>query len=360
MASIKKRGNTYSIVDYKPDKEQITIALKTTEKLKADKIKKIIETAKIGALSRDDFMAAADKIMGWTTPTSKVIGQIEELYFSKKRNVSRDETYRLKSSIKRLAIFFGEDFPICDVTPELAQNFMDVSHPINEADPASILGKTYNCHLSRYIIIFKRISVKAKLQTNPFTFLDREDELGGKTGRDWSKAEQSFILEGCQKDGHDWYAVSLIGKRTAMRKSDCIFLHRRNIVKGKNGWTIKTKPGKTLKHNIEVNIPIVTKLESIILPRLETQVSFLFPEAIRNFNYHKAKRYPTIVRESGVKDKGAICYFNNWRHTARTELEANGASIEDAMALLGHSNKAMSKHYSHSDQEMRELLEQIA
>lgn len=140
-----------------------------------------------------------------------------------------------------------------------------------------------------------------------------------------------------------WYAVSIIGRHTGLRLSDCAKLE----------WASLATPGfvivHTRKSNTRVEIPVTPELQQVLdsLPR--TDPKYCFPVEATLIVQVLSLEFKRIIRYSmglSARAKANVKSFHSLRHAFGSEVY-NQVALAEAQKQLGHSSPEVTKGYLH-------------
>jgi len=163
------------------------------------------------------------------------------------------------------------------------------------------------------------------------------------------------LKEVCRSAPGDLRPLFAIGLYTGMRLGDCCTLKWSEVDLARN--IIRRIPNKSMKRRKVVLIPIHPVLKVIfeeqprdgeyVLPRIATDYlrhsSYVTDRVQKHFTDCGIKT--TVARDKGVS--AVEVGFHSLRHSFVSLSREAGAPLAVVEAIVGHSNPAMTRHYSH-------------
>ncbi len=251
---------------------------------------------------------------------------------------------------------------IDDVSPEVARRFM--SHIAETASP-----KTFNDYLSVLALTWKTFLAEGYASQNPWAWnndtrkgIERK-EKDTHTKSDLSPEQLNALFHAT---GGEMRTLFFIGLYTGLRLKDCALLKWEAV--DLEGGFIRTKPIKTIRHGISVSIPILPPLaEALKAARPsnpeEAQGVYVLPELAKGYQSSGGKylsnRLVTVFRRAGIETtseaegrsrKVTDFGFHSLRHTFVSMAARAGIRQEVVRAIVGHTNTAMTLHYTHTNE----------
>lgn len=197
---------------------------------------------------------------------------------------------------------------------------------------------------------------------NPLAKIPDRKEPQGRV-RYLTAEERAALLEACQAQGTDLYALVVCGLCTGARAGELLGLTWRDVdLERKRAVLNRTKNEE--RRALTLAGPALEVLrERSKVRRIDTDLVFPAPagekpleagETVRPFDYSKPFR--TALGKAKVTD----FRFHDLRHTAASYLAMNGATTAEIAAVLGHKTLAMVKRYAHlSDQHVSGVVERM-
>lgn len=164
--------------------------------------------------------------------------------------------------------------------------------------------------------------------------------------RGFTEKEITAIFERVAFDPF-WRPACYLALFTGLRLTDIVHLRRSQI--HKNHSYLELRPSKTERTGRAVYIPIHPTLKKE-LQTVHGKSDHLFPEAVRNYDNSRhmiIKQFSRILDNLDIDntDSGRAG-FHSWRVTFASRARENGISAETIRAVLGHTTKAMTAHYT--------------
>lgn len=238
-----------------------------------------------------------------------------------------------------------------EVTPEHAKQYIQMMKE------AKWRPNTINHHLTFFKGFFKAMQEVAKLSGNPFANIRklRPDVISRRV---LTMDELQAILDKSQGELHTLF---LIGMCTGMRLEDCALLqwHEVDLMRG----IIRHQPYKT-RHSsgavVVLGIPAILKDE---LSSLDKKGAYILPTIAAKYSGNGqttlTKQIQQHLRDCGIEtttrnEDGRIVTlagFHSLRHTWVSLQAMAGTPQAVIQASAGHSNPAMTEHYTHISEE---------
>ena len=268
-----------------------------------------------------------------------------------------------------------------DVTSTVAEEYAD------EIAAAGISANTFNKHIRLLMLLFRVLKKRARLRDNPWEDIQRKKEEPN-TRRELTSEELQKVVGSAEGEIRTLFAIGIY---TGLRLGDCATL-RWSEVDLNRGIIIRV-PRKTGRGRAKpVHIPIHGTLAGILrgirkTPSLPPGTSrkgsrkkladssgeYVLPTTAANYltradlvtdriqnhfekcgiRTHKPGTGKQRMQEKGVKYKSvgerAVVEvgFHSLRHTFVSLCRAANAPLSVVEAIVGHSNPAMTRHYTH-------------
>ena len=234
-----------------------------------------------------------------------------------------------------------------DITPEMARG------RIKELQAQNRTPNTVNKHLNFLKSFFEVLKKAARLDENPFQGIKRL-KLTTNSRRTLSIEEIQSLLNATEGEMHTLF---LLGACTGMRCGDCVTLRwaEVDLLHG----VIRRKANKT-RHSsgaeIIAGIPNGLSAELAAIPAPHGEYVMPGLAAMYNESYHKiVRRIRNVFDACGIAttrkdEKGRqviVAGFHSLRHTWVSIQAMRGTPQAVIMAMVGHSNPAMTEHYTH-------------
>jgi integrase len=247
-----------------------------------------------------------------------------------------------------------------DITPEIAGKF--AAHLISTKRSSG----TFNKYMNVLSLIFRTVSEKAKLTTNPWANPQKdghgkgirrmEKEIHGR--RELTLAELQDV---CAKADGDLRLMLAIGIYTGLRLGDAATLRwcEVDLVRG----IIIRIPNKTGRKNPEpVKIPIHPTLRAMLeeSPKND-RVDFVLPRIAADYRRHssyvtdriqalfKKCKIETTRKIEGRHQSQVEVGFHSLRHSFVSMCSENKVPLAIVQGMVGHTNPAMTRHYDHAE-----------
>jgi integrase len=247
-----------------------------------------------------------------------------------------------------------------DVTLELAEEYAQ------HLQGLKLSSGTYVCHLNLLSLVFDTVRKKAKLTLNPFAPEHIERVAVHKNQRQELSIEQLRKL--CQTAKGELRILFALGIYCGLRLGDCARLKWGTELDLQRGVIVKIPQKISRRPNAKpVIIPIHPSLRMLLeeIPeRHRKHGEFVLPE-LAELHQHKNMLLATKLRKHFLKN-GIQCWepdtghgsesgrravirysFHSLRHSFVSLCRQSGVAQIVVESLVGHSNPAMTRHYSH-------------
>jgi len=250
-----------------------------------------------------------------------------------------------------------------DVTREIAEDYTTV---LNRNKPSP---NTYNKHLNVLTMVYRVLEDKAKLTDNPWERIQRR-RLAPQSRRELTIEELKKV---CQEATGELRLLFALGIYTGLREGDCATLRwgEVDLVRG----IIRRVPNKTARRSPKpVIVPIHPVLQGMLAETApEKRVDYVLPdtaeeylkqrsELVRRIQEHFASCGIRVHKPGTGSDKRKArrakidpserravveVGFHSLRHTFVSLCRESNAPLAVVESLVGHSNPAMTRHYTH-------------
>jgi integrase len=233
-----------------------------------------------------------------------------------------------------------------------------------------ITSRRCNYHLGIISTCLREACNHGLIRYNPATAVTKLDE--DKVTKEVFTTQQIAALLNASPSA-DWRNAILLAYYTGARLGDVANLTWEKVDLSKK--TIKYKPKKVKKHNIEPVVPIHPQLEDVLLDIAgsDDPAGPLFPSlaGVRVDGGGLSRQFMRITEAAGIKvtllragkGKGRDVHnlsFNSLRHTFVTEMANHGVPAEVRKELAGHTNDDTHEIYTHLDlQTLRTAVEVV-
>ena len=256
---------------------------------------------------------------------------------------------------------------LCDVTPELAQEY--ASHLIS----LGFTENTFNKHMRLLHLVFRVLENKARIIHNPWSRITRKKEKK-ESRRELTVDEINTIINSATGEIK---TLLILGVYTGLRLGDCCTLRWSEV--DLNRGIILRVPNKTARSkNNPVHIPIHSTLMAILeeMPKNKRRDYVLpdFAARYKTYDSAVAKQLRTHFESCGIRvhkegtgkikikddnKKGKVIIidtgkravvevgFHSLRHSFVSLCREANAPLSVVESIVGHSNPAMTRHYTH-------------
>lgn len=252
-----------------------------------------------------------------------------------------------------LSKYHKETIFLRDVTKELAEEY--AANIITEGRSAN----TFNKYMNLLQLVFRVLKDKAKLTTNPWEMIQRKKVI--QQGRRELTIDELKTV--CEKATGDLRLLFALGIYTGLRLGDCSTL-RWGEVDLRRG-IIRRIPSKTARRNPKpVLCPIHQVLHNMLaeIPQQE-RGEYVLPRIAKDYARHHSyvtDRIQKHFTECGLRTtkpmtKGRLVSavevgFHSLRHSFVSLCRDSNAPLSVVEAIVGHSNPAMTRHYTHTSE----------
>ena len=260
----------------------------------------------------------------------------------------------------RFAVFarwaVGKVENVDDVSPAVARRFM--AHIAETASP-----KTFNDFLAVLSLTWKTFVADGRAADNPWTGIERKEK--DTHVKSEFTAEQLDALFNATSG--EMRTLFFIGIYTGLRLKDCALM-KWDAVDLAGGF-IRLVPEKTKRHKIVVSIPILPPLAEALKAARNadggpaTAGGYVLPELAEIYQSSRgqylSKRIATVFRHAGIttcvevegrKRRATDFGFHSLRHTFVSMAARSGIRQAVVQSIVGHTNAAMTAHYTHTNE----------
>lgn len=217
---------------------------------------------------------------------------------------------------------------------------------------------TFNKHLNLLGLVFRVLKEKARIVENPWTEIQRK-RLCAHTRRELTVDELRRV---CDAASGELRTLLALGIYTGLRLGDCATLRwgevdlKRGVIRRVPNKTARNKPDKV------VQVPVHPTLRGMLaeIPT-EARADYVLPE-IAALYQNRIDLVTDLVQShfiscgikphkpgTGENGKRAVLEvgFHSLRHTFVSLCRESGAPLSVVESIVGHSNPAMTRHYTH-------------
>ena len=216
---------------------------------------------------------------------------------------------------------------------------------------AGLSASTFNQHIGFLRLLWRVLDI----EPSPWRGIRRRHRsMEGR--RELSMDEIKAIFAAAGGNGHTSGELRLlltIGLYTGLRLGDCCLLRWQDV--DQVAGVIRVVPAKTARSGKTVSIPIHPSLATALGV---AQDGYVMPD-LAKFYQHNRSGVAKLVREhfkacgistrtegTGAR-KSCVVGFHSLRHTFVSLCRQAGAPLAIVEAIVGHSNPAMTRHYTH-------------
>jgi integrase len=238
-----------------------------------------------------------------------------------------------------------------DVTKEISEEYA------SSLNHGKFSPSTYNKHLNLLTLVFRVVKHKAKITDNPWADIQRK-RIVVNSRRELTIDELRKV---CQAATGELQVLFALGIYSGLRLGDCATLRwaETDLARG----VIRRIPNKTARRNPKpVIVPIHPVLRDILSTTPANQRGeYVLPETAALYmhnicavtdrvqNHFKACGITLHKPGTGTDGKRAVIEvgFHSLRHTFVSLCRENNAPLAVVESIVGHSNPAMTRHYTH-------------
>ncbi len=219
---------------------------------------------------------------------------------------------------------------------------------------------TYNKHLNVLTMVYRVLEEKAKVVKNPWERIQRR-RLAPQSRRELTIEELKRV---CQGATGEFRLLFGLGVYTGLREGDCATLRWGEVDLARG--IIRRVPNKTARRNPK---PVIVPLHPVLRGMLtEARAAgggdYVLPKTADDYLNNRrdlVRRIQEHFKASGItvhkplaecKDKArqrpvVEVGFHSLRHTFVSLCRESNAPLAVVEAIVGHSNPAMTRHYTH-------------
>ena len=263
----------------------------------------------------------------------------------------RQYAFQFGNFVEWLAKTHSEVTTMRAVTKALAEEY--ASHLTTSGRSAN----TYNKHLNLLALVFRVLKGKAKLVDNPWLEIQRR-RLTTQSRRELTFDELRNV---CGAADGELRTLLALGVYSGLRLGDCATLRWGEVDLARG--IIRRVPNKTARRNAKpVMVPIHSLLrEMLSATPLEKRGNYVLPElaalylhrvdAVTDMVQQHFKKCGILLHKPGTGENGKRAVveigFHSLRHTFVSLCRESGAPLAVVESIVGHSNPAMTRHYTH-------------
>ncbi len=242
-----------------------------------------------------------------------------------------------------------------DVSTAVARRFM--AHVAETASP-----KTFNDFLALLSLTWKTFIQDGRAASNPWIGIERKDK-DTHTKCELTTEQLDALFHATSGEMRTLF---FIGIYTGLRLKDCALLKWEAVDLA--GGFIRTRPIKTMRHGIAVTIPILPPLAEALRAARDADEGaapggYVLPELAELYQASGGKylsnRLKTVFKHAGIEVASSMdgrsrkvtdFGFHSLRHTFVSMAARAGIRQEIVRAIVGHTNAAMTMHYTHTNE----------
>jgi integrase len=272
-------------------------------------------------------------------------------------------TYPTLSQLRQVSVHIAEQY-----AGSMLQDVRDAEDVVVKR---AFTTNTYNKYVRVLELVFRILAKKAGVESNPWADITRKME--NKASRRELTVEELNTI--CNKATGELQALLILGIYTGLRLGDCCTLRWSEVDLIRR--IIMRVPNKTARRkNIPVHIPIHPTLLAYLerIPK-SRRSGFVLPEFAGKYRYNDAevakeirahlkacgiqvhkdgtgfKRVPSVGTRERDEHTGVRAVvevgFHSLRHSFVSLCRQSNAPLAVVEAIVGHSNPAMTRHYTH-------------
>lgn len=245
-----------------------------------------------------------------------------------------------------------------EVTPEVAEEYA------GSLNHGRLTASTFNKHMRLLMLVFRVLKKKAKLGDNPWTkeFIQRK-QLATQSRRELTKDE---LKKACDEAKGQLRVLFAIGIFSSLRLGDCCTLKKDEVDLDAGVSGIITRlPNKTKRKNPKpVVVPIHPTLRQMLREAMANSTNeYVLPEMAALYTKridlvtdliqdHFENKCGIKLHKAGTGGKTGkravlLVGFHSLRHSFVSICRKAGVPLAVVESLVGHSNPAMTRHYTH-------------
>ncbi|MFZ4397534.1 MAG: tyrosine-type recombinase/integrase, partial [Kiritimatiellia bacterium] len=222
----------------------------------------------------------------------------------------------------------------------------------------SFTTNTYNKHVRVLELVFRVLTRKAGLSGNPWADITRKTE-NRQSRRELTVEELNLI---CNQASGELQRLLVLGIYTGMRLGDCCTLRWSEVDLVRS--IILRVPNKTARRKgSPVHIPIHPTLFAVLSKTPEKKrTGYVLAELAARYRHEDADVAKEIQRHliacgiqvhkdetgKGTSKRAVVeVGFHSLRHSFVSLCRQSNAPLAVVEAIVGHSNPAMTRHYTH-------------
>ncbi|MEI6167971.1 MAG: tyrosine-type recombinase/integrase [bacterium] len=236
------------------------------------------------------------------------------------------------------------------VTPEIAGEY--AAHLTAE----KLSPNTFNKYMNLLSLVFRTVAEKARLTKNPWEDIQRK-RLVTHGRRELTIAELRAV---CTKATGDLRLMVAIGLYTGLRLGDCATLRWAEVDLARG--IILRIPNKTGRRSQKpVMVPIHQTLRALLEEEPKSdRTEYVLPRIAADYARHHSyvtDRMQALFKKCEIQTTRAVeCQkmaqvevgFHSLRHSFVSLCREANAPLAVVEAIVGHSNPAMTRHYTHT------------
>ena len=236
-----------------------------------------------------------------------------------------------------------------DVTEQIASEY--AAHLMARG----LSANRFNKHVRFLELMFRVLKKPARLDRNPWENIQRKRQVP-HSRRELTMDELRRV---CQSAIGDFRVLFAIGIYSGLRLGDCATLQWSEVDLGRN--RIRRIPNKTARRNPKpVLIPIHPILRALLEETpVDARRAFVLPAIAELYQTNApelCKKLQDHFRANGIETQGVAkekrrrtidVGFHSLRHTFVSLCREADAPLAVVEAIVGHSNPAMTRHYTH-------------
>ncbi|MFO1498509.1 MAG: tyrosine-type recombinase/integrase [Verrucomicrobiota bacterium] len=236
------------------------------------------------------------------------------------------------------------------ITKEVAEEYASA------LNYGTLTANTYNKHLNVLAMVFRVLKNKAKLTGNPWEDIPRKRSIP-QSRRELTVDELKTI---CQRASGELRTLLGLGVYTGLRQKDCCLLRWSEVDLTRG--IIRRVPSKVARRNPKpVLIPIHPVLREMLNETpADQRGEYVLAKTADDYQNHRRELVKSIQdhftwcgirvhKPVGAEGKRPVVEvgFHSLRHTFVSLCRESNAPLAVVESIVGHSNPAMTRHYTH-------------
>lgn len=352
-AQWKSGGTRHRVSTGESDKRKAQVKLR--ELVEPFTLRQKAETLAALASKVDATQTALERIEDERNPPPALVNLWQAYLDAPNRPDTGAATLRqYKCQFERFVAWVSEQHKqvvtIRDVTPAVAEGFM--AHLAK----TGVSANTFNKYLALLRLVWRIMMARGKAQMDPWTQLSRR-QLVTVSKRELTIEELRTV---CRSAEGEMQALFAIGLFSGLRLGDAATL-RWSEVDLDRGIILRVANKTSRRNPKPVTVPLVPELRTMLVrlkqtnpgPYVVPRIARLAREDYRALIHSIQEHFASCgIKTDGEKGadrqrKPVLVGFHSLRHSFVSICRMAGVSLAVVESVVGHSNPAMTRHYTH-------------